>query len=500
MVAPLLGILGVGLAGAGARALLPHIENRDARIKGRYRQDILAGLGPDAGPDQVARALLEGGALEPDEFMRTGFQDHGATRDYGLDLGRIAAQGAQTRENQAHQTAMRQQFSLFEQDMANQQRDAERQLMLDQGMNPYLPAEMRQAALTVAGRLYGESWAQENGYGAQGALPGLAAGGGLGTVAAAIADVETGYLGDMEARWSARGPEIPSGRYAGERAVGPMQVMPSNLTAWGAELGYSVDGEHLAEAIALGNPEARQVYDTIVQDRLERFQAAGYTPQEIASMWHSGRPGDAGASDLATGLSTWGGEDGGDSYMSRFTNNYNRYAGAGADAAAAGAAAVEVEAAGEQYLPAISSAQAVIAGIDALPRTGLGGRFDDPDDQAAAADVQRNAMELRYQWQQEVYGDREPPPAVQEEMAAVYGDPSGPLANRERFMRLTRLQLAELQKKRAYEQTKVRVTRGEADASALRELNGGQLSSEERTAILTGRTEAAGLASGWGDG
>lgn len=117
--------------------------------------------------------------------------------------------------------------------------------------------------------------------------------------------------------WAIRGPRVPSGMYAGERAIGPAQIMPGNIPSWSQEfLGRQLDANALADGLASGDPQARRDYMAIVEGKVSSLQSQGYSPIEIASIWHSGSPRDRGAVDLATGIPTHGS---GDSYITRFS-------------------------------------------------------------------------------------------------------------------------------------------------------------------------------------
>jgi hypothetical protein len=116
--------------------------------------------------------------------------------------------------------------------------------------------------------------------------------------------------------WGLRGALIEGGMYAGERAIGPAQIMPGNIPDWSqAHLGRRLEPEALARGLATGDPQAQQDYMAIVEGQIGKLQGQGYTPTEIASIWHSGRPNDEGQKDSVHGLPTHGE---GDSYVSRF--------------------------------------------------------------------------------------------------------------------------------------------------------------------------------------
>lgn len=102
-------------------------------------------------------------------------------------------------------------------------------------------------------------------------------------------------IGTIESNnnYSARGPTIQRGRYAGERAMGRYQIMPGNLPQWSRQvLGREVSVQEFME-----NPRIQdQIFDGIFGDNLRRY---GF--EDAASIWHSGRSLDraraAGAND-----------------------------------------------------------------------------------------------------------------------------------------------------------------------------------------------------------
>jgi hypothetical protein len=88
-------------------------------------------------------------------------------------------------------------------------------------------------------------------------------------------------IGQVESsgRYDAMGPTTKSG----DRAYGRYQVMGNNIPAWSKEaLGYSVTPDDFIK-----NPE--------LQDQIARYKMGQYhgkygNPQDVASMWFSGRP------------------------------------------------------------------------------------------------------------------------------------------------------------------------------------------------------------------
>jgi hypothetical protein len=115
--------------------------------------------------------------------------------------------------------------------------------------------------------------------------------------------------------------------YAGERAIGPAQIMPGNIPSWSEQhLGQRLDPNTLAAGLANGDPAARDAYMRIVQGEVGRLQSQGYSPEEIAIAWHSGeggvrryREGRGSPRDTATGIGTFGT---GDTYVGRFMSAY----------------------------------------------------------------------------------------------------------------------------------------------------------------------------------
>jgi hypothetical protein len=96
-------------------------------------------------------------------------------------------------------------------------------------------------------------------------------------IAEAIAIQESG------GNYNARGPVVQSGMYKGERALGKYQIMPGNLPSWSMDaLGYEVTPEEFMES--------PQLQDAIAHHRLNiEWQKYG-NPEDVASVWFSGRP------------------------------------------------------------------------------------------------------------------------------------------------------------------------------------------------------------------
>jgi hypothetical protein len=83
--------------------------------------------------------------------------------------------------------------------------------------------------------------------------------------------------------YQARGPVVPTGRYAGQRALGAYQIMPGNLPQWSKEaLGRSVSA---AEFLA-----SEDIQDTIAQHRMDKLLQQHGTVEDVASAWFTGQP------------------------------------------------------------------------------------------------------------------------------------------------------------------------------------------------------------------
>lgn len=102
-----------------------------------------------------------------------------------------------------------------------------------------------------------------------------------------ISSVESG------GRYDALGPEVTSGMYAGERALGKYQIMPGNLPEWSKEaLGREVTSDEF-----LANPE---IQDAITRHQMQKNLEKYGNPDDVASVWFTGRPVDQaqGAKDV----------------------------------------------------------------------------------------------------------------------------------------------------------------------------------------------------------
>ena len=126
-------------------------------------------------------------------------------------------------------------------------------------------------------------------------------GGGIDDIMERLASVESG------GRYDALGPEVKSGQYAGEKALGKWQVMPGNLPDWSRE----ALGREVAPDEFLSNPELQ---DQIVRDRMSKIYDQYGNADDVASVWFSGRPvSKAGNASDVTGTSV-------PEYITRFQN------------------------------------------------------------------------------------------------------------------------------------------------------------------------------------
>ncbi|WP_164658254.1 hypothetical protein [Tropicibacter sp. Alg240-R139] len=85
---PLLGILAAGL---GSQALVqgygkPWAEGKQRDARGKALTGILDDMDPNAGADETARGLAMGGLLDPDAFMRYGFEENRRGADFINDM------------------------------------------------------------------------------------------------------------------------------------------------------------------------------------------------------------------------------------------------------------------------------------------------------------------------------------------------------------------------------------------------------------------------------
>lgn len=98
---------------------------------------------------------------------------------------------------------------------------------------------------------------------------------------------------ESRGRYDAVGPRVASGMYAGQRALGRYQVMPGNLPEWSrAALGREVTPDEF-----LASPELQ---DQIARHRLGTIYGRYGNVEDVASVWHSGRPLERATADGAT--------------------------------------------------------------------------------------------------------------------------------------------------------------------------------------------------------
>lgn len=88
---------------------------------------------------------------------------------------------------------------------------------------------------------------------------------------------------ESSGNYSALGPVVTKGRYAGDRAYGAYQVMGKNIPEWTkTALGRSLTPqEYLA---------SREAQDRVFNYFFGQSLAKYGNPQDAASVWHSGRP------------------------------------------------------------------------------------------------------------------------------------------------------------------------------------------------------------------
>lgn len=265
-------------------------------------------------------------------------------------------------------------------------------------------------------------------------------------VMGALQGVESGAAADP---WQARGPMVEGGAYAGQQAYGPYQIMPGNIPEWTREAtGTAWEPDALISQAMAGNEVARDVYQRTARHQVEKWQRQGYSDQDIASLWHSGRPlgQSGGARDRATGLPTQGP---GDSYISRFGANIGR-ATAGAAAAKEGRekfAATRDELQG--FDRGIANAAFIrdnIGGASRLPS----GFWTGDDGKAMKARLEMAGMELFFNWKKEVYGDAEPTDARLQKLQDAFGNSTAWDEDREKTVRLTDLLAKQMQAARDY--------------------------------------------------
>lgn len=127
----------------------------------------------------------------------------------------------------------------------------------------------------------------------------------IGEYADAIAHIESAGSGN----YGAMGDVIPSGKYAGDRALGRYQIMSRNLPEWSqAALGHEITPQEF-----MANPHLQ---DQIFAHRFGQMVETHGNAQDAASVWFTGRTiaaGGGNAKDLVTGLS-------GNGYVNKFND------------------------------------------------------------------------------------------------------------------------------------------------------------------------------------
>lgn len=112
-------------------------------------------------------------------------------------------------------------------------------------------------------------------------------------------------LGKVESsgRYSAIGPTIK-----GKNAYGKYQIMEQNIPSWSREAGVPATREQFYK-----NPELQ---DRVAVYKINALLEQGYSPQDVASIWLSGKPMQGNKrKDLATGVSV-------PQYVSNFNQHY----------------------------------------------------------------------------------------------------------------------------------------------------------------------------------
>lgn len=125
-------------------------------------------------------------------------------------------------------------------------------------------------------------------------------------VAQAIKDIESSG-GD----YSARGPVVQTGMYAGQRAMGAYQVMPGNLPSWSREaLGREVSEEEFMSD--------RDIQDAIFFHQMRKARERYGTWEDAASVWFTGQP-------VSRSGNRSDGYMAAPEYIQRFSSALNRY-------------------------------------------------------------------------------------------------------------------------------------------------------------------------------
>ncbi len=258
---------------AGAAQLgMDSIRARNERTRSRRIGGILDELGPDADVRDIQRAGLQAGIFSPEQFIEGLNEDFGSNRDfleelqvqaqadnaamdrtraniardYGIEAMRQGAQNMQERLARAQELATGGSFGIGAGTGSNQDRTS---------LTVYNPNERYQVGTA------------------------------LDAARQAISTIES--TND----YSAVGPVVERGQYAGEQALGAYQVMPGNLKVWSQE----VFGREVSPEEYLSRPDLQdQLFDKKFGDLLDRYGFA-----DAASIWHSGRTLEEAARDGA---------------------------------------------------------------------------------------------------------------------------------------------------------------------------------------------------------
>jgi hypothetical protein len=113
-------------------------------------------------------------------------------------------------------------------------------------------------------------------------------------------------LGTIESsnNYNALGPQVH-----GQQAIGRYQVMPENVGTWSAQAGQPATVQQFQSNHELQDRVAIYHINTLLNE--------GYSPQDVASMWLSGKALHGNnAKDLATGISV-------PTYVQKFNNVFN---------------------------------------------------------------------------------------------------------------------------------------------------------------------------------
>lgn len=101
---------------------------------------------------------------------------------------------------------------------------------------------------------------------------------------------------ESRGNYNAVGPVVTSGAYKGQQALGKYQIMPGNIPSWSREiLGYSITPEQFYASPSL--------QDQLAMGKIYQLLNQYGNPQDVASVWFSGRPLASNVSRDVTGTS-----------------------------------------------------------------------------------------------------------------------------------------------------------------------------------------------------